>query len=88
MSEFFKGIDKVKYEGPDSTNPLAFRYYNKDEIVLGKRMEDQPALRGGLLAFTFAWDSRRPLRPGRTFDRPWFERSGHGSCPHESRCGL
>ena len=34
---FFGDIQKVKYEGPDSTNPLAFRYYQPDEIVLGKR---------------------------------------------------
>ena len=37
---FFGDIGKVKYEGPDSTNPLAYRFYNKDEVVLGKRMED------------------------------------------------
>ncbi len=37
---FFGDIQKIKYEGPDSTNPLAFRHYNPDEIVAGKRMED------------------------------------------------
>lgn len=37
---FFGDIQKVKYEGPDSTNPLAFRHYQPDEIVMGKRMED------------------------------------------------
>lgn len=38
--EFFPGIPKIRYEGPDSTNPLAFRYYNADEVVLGKPMKD------------------------------------------------
>lgn len=38
--EFFPGIPKIKYEGPDSTNPLAFRYYNADEVILGKKMKD------------------------------------------------
>ncbi|MFW6133139.1 MAG: xylose isomerase [Planctomycetota bacterium] len=40
MNEAFPGIDKVAYEGPDSTNPLAFKYYNPDEKVEGKRMAD------------------------------------------------
>ena len=33
----------IKFEGLKSDNPLAFRYYNKDQIVLGKRMEDSCA---------------------------------------------
>lgn len=40
MSEFFPGIDRVTYEGPESTNPLAFRFYDPDREVLGKRLED------------------------------------------------
>ena len=35
MSDFFKGLSKVEYEGPDSDNPLAFHHYNPDEIVMG-----------------------------------------------------
>jgi xylose isomerase len=38
--EFFPGIAKIKYEGPDSTNPLAFKYYNADEVLLGKPMRE------------------------------------------------
>ncbi|KAF8060613.1 hypothetical protein HT031_004790 [Scenedesmus sp. PABB004] len=38
--EFFPEVSKIKYEGPKSTNPLAFRYYNADEKVLGKPMKD------------------------------------------------
>lgn len=38
--EFFPEIPKIKYEGPNSTNPLAFRYYNADEQILGKTMKD------------------------------------------------
>ena len=33
MGEIFKGIGKIQYEGPQSTNPLAFKYYNKDEKI-------------------------------------------------------
>lgn len=40
MSEFFKGIPNIKYEGKDSDNPLAFKYYNPDEVIDGKTMKD------------------------------------------------
>ena len=40
MSEAFAGISKVKFEGPDSKNPLAFKHYNRDETVEGKAMKD------------------------------------------------
>ena len=40
MQTYFDQLDRVRYEGPKSTNPLAFRHYNPDELVLGKRMED------------------------------------------------
>ncbi|MDB5536484.1 MAG: xylA, partial [Devosia sp.] len=35
MTDFFKGISPVKFEGPSSSSALAYRHYNKDEIVLG-----------------------------------------------------
>ena len=38
--EFFKGINKIEFEGKDSKNPLAFKYYNPDQIVAGKTMRD------------------------------------------------
>lgn len=41
MSEFFKGIPKIKYEGSTSTNPLSFKFYNPDEIIGGKTMKEQ-----------------------------------------------
>jgi xylose isomerase len=40
MSEAFPEIKPIKYEGPDSRNPLAFRHYNPDEIVEGKPMKE------------------------------------------------
>ncbi|MDI7860435.1 xylose isomerase [Rhizobiaceae bacterium n13] len=67
---FFGDIQKVKYEGPESTNPLAFRHYNKDEVILGKRMEDH--LRFAVAYWhTFAWEGGDPFG-GRTFERPWY----------------
>ncbi|MGN6488841.1 MAG: xylose isomerase [Devosia sp.] len=77
MTDFFKGIAPVKFEGPSSSNPLAYRFYNKDEIVLGKRMEDhiRPAI---AYWHTFAWEGGDPFG-GRTFDRPWYDKGLDGA---------
>ena len=48
MSEFFKSIPKIAYEGKNSKNPLAFKFYNPDEIVAGKTMKEQ-------LKFALSW---------------------------------
>ncbi len=40
MSEYFPNIPKIKYEGADSDNPLAFHHYNPDEVIGGKTMRD------------------------------------------------
>lgn len=40
MQAYFDQLDRVRYEGSKSSNPLAFRHYNPDELVLGKRMEE------------------------------------------------
>lgn len=48
MSEYFKGIGKIEYEGKGSKNALAFKHYNPDEIVNGKKMRDQ-------LKFALSW---------------------------------
>ena len=38
MKEYFKGIGDIKFEGKESDNPLAFKYYDKDRVVAGKTM--------------------------------------------------
>jgi xylose isomerase len=38
--EYFKGIGEIKFEGKESDNPLAFKYYNPDQIVAGKTMRE------------------------------------------------
>ena len=38
--EYYKGIGKIKYEGAESDNPLAFKYYDPNKIVAGKKMKD------------------------------------------------
>jgi xylose isomerase len=70
VSDFFKGLQQARFEGPSTKNPLAYRHYNKDEIVAGKRMEDH--LRPAIAYWhSFAWEGGDPFG-GRTFDRPWF----------------
>ena len=48
MSEIFKNIPEIKYEGPKSKNPLAFKYYDSEKIILGKKMSEH-------LPFAMAW---------------------------------
>ena len=70
MTDFFGDITRIKYEGADSTNPLAFRHYNADELVMGKPMADQ--LRFAVAYWhSFAWPGGDPFG-GATFQRPWF----------------
>ncbi|NDV01286.1 xylose isomerase [Pseudoroseicyclus tamaricis] len=70
MTDFFKGIPEIKYEGPDSSNEFAFKHYNPDEMLMGKRMADH--LRFSIAYWhSFAWEGGDPFG-GRTFDRPWF----------------
>lgn len=38
--EFFKGIDQIHYEGPESNNPLAFRWYDENRIIAEKTMKE------------------------------------------------
>ena len=59
---FFPDVAKIKYEGPDSKNPLAFRHYNADEVVEGKTMKDHLRFAVCLLAH-LPRHGRRPVRP-------------------------
>jgi len=68
---FFGDVSKIQYEGADSTNPLAFRHYNPDEVILGKRIEEH--LRFATCYWhNFVWPGGDPFG-GQTFDRPWFK---------------
>ena len=44
----FESIPKIKYEGPESKNPLAFKFYDADRVILGKTMREH-------LPFAMAW---------------------------------
>ena len=46
--EYFPGIGKIKFEGVESKNPMAFRYYDANKIIMGKPMKEW-------LKFAMAW---------------------------------
>jgi xylose isomerase len=66
---FFPEIDKIRYEGPDSKNPLSFRHYHPEEKLEGKTMKEH-------LRFAVAWwhtfrnTGNDPFGPG-CARRPW-----------------
>ena len=66
---FFPKIKKIKYEGPDSKNPLSFKWYNENEIVAGKTMKEH--LRFSVVYWhTFRNPLSDPFGVGTAF-RPW-----------------
>ena len=77
MTDFFENIAPIKFEGAESRNPLAYRHYDKDAIVAGKRMEDhiRPAI---AYWHSFAAEGGDPFG-GRTFERPWYDKGMEGA---------
>ncbi|MBN1821059.1 MAG: xylose isomerase [Prolixibacteraceae bacterium] len=67
--EYFPGIDKIKYEGPESRNPLAFKWYDENKVVAGKTMKEH--LRFAVAYWhTFCGTGGDPFGPG-TQIFPW-----------------
>jgi len=66
---YFPSIENIKFEGKESKNPLAFRYYNAEQVVYGKKMKDW-------FRFSMAWwhtlcaEGGDPFGPG-TQKHPW-----------------
>jgi len=76
MTAFFDGIAPVRYQGPSSDEELAYRWYDPDRVVMGKRMEEH--LRFAVAYWhSFAWHGGDPFG-GQTFERPWFSEGGDG----------
>ena len=71
---YFANIKKIAYEGAKSKNPLAFKYYNPEEIVAGKTMEEQ--LRFSVAYWhTFTAEGSDPFGAA-TMTRPWDQYTG------------
>ena len=70
MSTYFDATPALRFAGPASAEPLAFRWYDRDRPVLGKRMEDQ--LRFAVCYWhSFCWNGFDPFGHDGTFERPW-----------------
>jgi xylose isomerase len=68
-TSFFTRTEPVAFAGEGSTDPLAYRFYDKDRMVMGKRMEEQ--LRFSVAYWhSFTWPGGDPFG-GETFLRPW-----------------
>ncbi len=67
--EYYKGIEQIKYEGKESDNPLAFKYYNPSQLVAGKTMSEHFKF---AVAYwhTFCGVGADPFGPG-TQNFPW-----------------
>jgi len=77
MSDFFTNIPPIQYEGPETENPLAYRYYNPGRVVLGKTMAEH--LRFAVCCWhTFCWQGNDGFGEG-AFNRPWLQHRD----PHE-----
>lgn len=68
MAEIFKNISKIEYEGADSKNPLAFKFYDADKIVFGKKMSEH-------LPFAMAWWHNLCAEGGDMFGRGTADKS-------------
>jgi xylose isomerase len=61
--EYFKGLNQVKYEGPESNNPFAFRWYDENKVVAGKTLKEH--LRFACAYWhSFVNDGSDPFGPG------------------------
>lgn len=72
---FFPTISEpIRYEGPDSTNPLSFRWYDADRVVAGRTMADHLRF-AACYWHSFAWNGADIFGVG-TLDRPWLGSDG------------
>ncbi|MRI01830.1 xylose isomerase [Kriegella sp. EG-1] len=71
--EYFKGIGEIKFEGKDSDNPFAYKYYNSEQVIAGKTMREHFKF---AVAYwhTFCGQGADPFGPG-TQNFPWDEPS-------------
>jgi xylose isomerase len=72
MTTSFSELPNVRYEGPGSENPLSYRWYDADRLVMGKTMRDQ--LRFAVCYWhSFCWNGFDPFGYEGTFQRPWHQ---------------
>src|SRR5574343_206334 len=72
-TSLYADLPRATYEGPDSTNPLAFRWYDANRVVLGKTLAEH--LRPAVCYWhSFCWGGQDPFALGQPlFERAWFQ---------------
>lgn len=78
---YFPDVAPIRYEGPDSDSPLAFRHYDADKLILGKPMREHLRM-AACYWHTFVWPGSDVFGAG-TFKRPWH----HAGDPMEVAIG-
>ena len=86
MTDYFADIPTIRFEGTDTDNELAYRYYDKDRVVLGKRMEDHLRF-AACFWHTFCWPGSDVFGAG-TFDRPWHRGANDGAASAAKRAAA
>ncbi|MGR5299005.1 xylose isomerase [Vibrio mediterranei] len=71
MTQYFKGIENIKYEGSASDNPLSFKYYDAEKMVLGKSMKEHLRF-AACYWHNFCWPGSDVFGSG-TYDRQWMK---------------
>ncbi|WP_101689505.1 xylose isomerase [Dysgonomonas massiliensis] len=81
--EYFPSVGKIKFEGKESKNPMAFRYYDAEKVIMGKKMKDW-------MKFAMAWwhtlcaEGGDPFGPG-TKVFPW---NGEGTALDRAKAKM
>lgn len=70
MSTYFPNIDKIKFEGKESTNPFAFKYYNENQVIMGGKTMKEYFRFAIAYWHTFCGTGNDPFGPG-TKAFPW-----------------
>lgn len=86
MTDYFDDIPVIRFEGTETDNELAYRYYDKDRVVLGKRMEDHLRF-AACFWHTFCWPGSDVFGAG-TFDRPWHRGANDGPASASKRAAA
>ena len=80
--EYFPTVKKIRYEGPTSSNPLSFKWYDENKVIAGKTMKEH--MRFAICWWhTFRWTGGDPFGPG-TKSFPWLQNSSAMQAAHET----
>ena len=82
-TDYFDAIPAISYKGPETDDELAYRWYDKDRVVLGKRMEDHLRF-AACFWHSFCWTGSDVFGGG-TFNRPWHRGANDSAAAAQKR---